>query len=188
MEFNLTQKQQKELLRIARQTIAKGCRKGLPPSIDQHNLPDIYQGDAACFVTLHKQGELRGCIGSLEAYRPLLEDVQHNAFASAFRDTRFPPVSETELSELHIEISILTPQQPMDIDSEAELLDSLRPNIDGLVIRDGGHSATFLPQVWEQLPEPEMFLKHLKLKAGLIGSYWSDSMQCLRYQCIQFEE
>ena len=188
MDIDLTHQQQKELLRIARQTIAEGCQQGIPPSIDLQNKPDIYQEGAACFVTLHKHGELRGCIGSLEAHRPLLEDIIHNAFASAFRDHRFPPVSATELSDLHIEISILTPQRLMDVNSEAELLKTIRPNIDGLVIRDGHHSATFLPQVWEQLPEPETFLKHLKLKAGLAENYWSDSIQCFRYQCIPFEE
>ena len=188
MDIDLTHQQQKELLRTARQTIAKGCRQGIPPSIDLQTQPKLYQENAACFVTLHKQGDLRGCIGSLEAHRPLLEDVVYNAFASAFRDHRFSPVSEAELPDLHIEISILTPQQLMDVHSEEELLKALRPNIDGLVIRDGHHSATFLPQVWEQLPEPELFLKHLKQKAGLAGNHWSDNMQCLRYQCIPFEE
>lgn len=187
MDMTPTEQQQKELLRIARQTIARGCQsKAL--SVELQNPPDLYQSTAACFVTLHKQGQLRGCIGSLEAHRPLLEDVMHNAFSSAFRDPRFPPVSESELAELHIEISILTPQQPLPVSTEAELLQALRPSIDGLVIRDGSRSATFLPQVWKQLPKPEIFLEHLKLKAGMSKGHWSDTMQCFVYQCIEFEE
>lgn len=178
---------------MAREVITEGCQLSppqlsTPPPVDIHNLPESYQTQAASFVTLHKQNQLRGCIGSLKAYRPLMVDVLENAFASAFKDPRFPPVSETELPALHVEISILTPQQPMGISTEAELLQSLRPNIDGLVIQDGRHSATFLPQVWEQLSEPKIFLQHLKQKAGLARDYWSDDMQCFRYQCIKFQE
>ena len=188
MESNLTEQQQKELLRLARQTIAKGCKEGLPPEVNSHNQPAAYFQQGACFVTLHKHGDLRGCIGSIEAHRPLLDDVIHNAFASAFRDHRFTPVQEHELADLHIEISILTPQQLMSVKTEAELLADLRPGIDGLVIDSPRYKATFLPQVWEQLPEPEIFLAHLKQKAGMPADIWPEDMKCYKYQCIKFKE
>lgn len=195
MEHNLTQhlsqlsqQQQKELLRQARQVIAKGCSRSLPPEPDHNNQPAVFLQHGACFVTLHKHGELRGCIGSIEAHRPLLDDVMHHAFASAFRDHRFPPVQQTELADLHIEISILTPKQKMQVASEAELLRNLRPNIDGLLIQSSLYTATFLPQVWEQLPEPELFLTHLKQKAGMPSNEWPEDIACYKYQCNYFHE
>ena len=188
MESNLTQNQQKELLRLARQTIAKGCLEGLPPKAGHGNLPAVFLQHRACFVSLHKHGNLRGCIGSIEAYRPLLDDVVNNAFASAFRDHRFAPVQEHELTDLHIEISILTPKQLMAVNTEAELLADLRPGMDGLLIDSTRYHATFLPQVWEQLPEPERFLGHLKQKAGMPADIWPDDMKCYKYQCMKFEE
>ena len=188
MDFNLPPPQQKELLRLARQAIARGCRHSLPPEPDHENQPDLFLSPAACFVTLHKQGQLRGCIGSLEPHRLLIDDVLHNAFASACRDHRFPPVQENELTDIHIEISILTPKQMMEADNEAELLEELRPGIDGLIIQSGFRSATFLPQVWKQLPDPKQFLAHLKQKAGMPVDIWPEDMECYKYQCIQFEE
>ncbi len=188
MEFDLGNQQQKELLRIARQTITRACLEGAPASVDTNNQPDIFLRQAASFVTLNKEGNLRGCIGSLKAHRPLIEDVVHNAFASAFRDPRFPPVNENELALLNIEISILTPQQPLEVSCREELLNTLRPDIDGLVIKDGHHSATFLPQVWGQLQKPEQFLQHLMQKAGLPADHWSDQMECYRYQCVKLTE
>ena len=116
MESHLTEQQQKELLRLARQTIAKGCQSSLPPEVSLPETPPAaFLQQGACFVTLKKHGELRGCIGSTEAHRSLLNDVIHNAFASAFRDHRFAPLHERELSDLHIEISILTPKQLMAV-------------------------------------------------------------------------
>lgn len=160
----------------------------LPPEPDHNNQPEIFLAPGACFVTLHKQGQLRGCIGSIEARRLLLDDVLHNAFASAFRDHRFPPVQQGELADLHIEISILTPKQMIEANSEEELLDQLRPQVDGLIIQSGFRSATFLPQVWEQLPDPKQFLAHLKQKADMPVDIWPTDMECYKYQCIQFEE
>lgn len=188
MESNLTELQQKELLRLARQTIAKGCQEGLPPEVNSHNQPAVFLQQGACFVTLHEQGSLRGCIGSIEASRPLLDDVIHNTFASAFRDHRFAPVQEHELPALHIEISILTPKQLMTAKTETELLADLRPGIDGLLIDSARYRATFLPQVWEQLPEPELFLAHLKQKARMPTDVWPEDIACYKYQCIKFEE
>ena len=188
MEQNLTRQQQKELLRLARKTIARGCRGNLPPEIDRQNQPAAFLQPAACFVTLHKHGNLRGCIGSTEAHRWLVDDVIHNAFASAFRDHRFPPVQELELNDLHIEISILTPNQLIPVNTEAELLENLQPGIDGLLIESSRYRATFLPQVWEQLPEPEQFLTHLKQKAGMPADIWPEDLICYKYQCLKFKE
>lgn len=189
----LTEGQKKELLRLARQAIARGCSRGTPPEPKHSAQPDLFLKEAACFVTLHKTApsgnkSLRGCIGSIQAYRPLLDDAMNNAFASAFRDQRFPPVTESELGTIQIEISILTPQQPMAVTGEKDLLQQLRPGVDGLLIRNPQYSATFLPQVWEQLPNPRQFLAHLKHKAGMPPGIWPEDMECFRYQCIQFEE
>jgi AmmeMemoRadiSam system protein A len=131
-------------------------------------------------------GELRGCIGSLEAYRPLVEDVAHNAYAAAFSDPRFTPLSETELIDVEFHISVLTPAAPMHFESEADLLSQLRPGIDGLVLEDAGHRGTFLPSVWESLPDAAQFLQHLKMKAGLPADYWSDNLKVSRYTSESF--
>lgn len=180
--------EKRQLLGIARETISQGCLQGQPGKPELQGQPEVFAQQAACFVTLHKNGTLRGCIGSTQAYRPLLEDVIHNAFASAFHDPRFPPVTENELSELRIEISILTPQQRLTVADEADLLRTIRPGIDGLLIRNAQHSATFLPQVWQQLPSPDQFLQHLKRKAGMAPGEWPDDMECFCYQCVEFAE
>ena len=190
MQIELTENQKRELLRLARKTISEGVTRNLPPEQiqEQEDLPDVFLQKAASFVTLQKKGVLRGCIGSTQAHRTLLNDIICNAFASAFRDTRFPPVTENELPEIKIEISILTPQQRMNIADERDLLKQLRPGIDGLSIRNSQYTATFLPQVWKQLPNPRQFLAHLKNKAGMPPGTWPDDMECFRYQCMKFEE
>lgn len=190
MQIEPTENQKRELLRLARKTISEGCTRGLPPEQiqEKEDQPDFFLQKAASFVTLQKRGVLRGCIGSTQAHRSLLDDVIHNAFASAFRDPRFPPVTENELTEIKVEISILTPQQQMEISDERDLLKQLRPGIDGLLIRNPQYSATFLPQVWKQLPNPRQFLAHLKNKAGMAPGSWPEDMECLRYQCVKFEE
>jgi AmmeMemoRadiSam system protein A len=141
----------------------------------------------ACFVTLRLSGNLRGCVGSLDAARPLVEDVAHNAFASAFRDSRFPPLAERELADLEIHLSILSPPEPLPCRSEADLLSKLRPGVDGLILRDGVHRATFLPSVWESLAEPKAFLSALKRKAGLGEDHWSDGISFQRYRAESVE-
>ena len=186
MELNTSE--QKELLRLARKTIADACRQSSPPEVEQHSYPAVFMEHRATFVTLQKNNDLRGCIGSLQAHRPLIEDVVHNAFAAALRDFRFHPVAETELDDISVEISILSPATAMDVHSEEELLEQLRPDIDGLLITSSGRSATFLPQVWEQLPDPGQFLNHLRRKAGMADNEWPDDMKCLRYTCMKFRE
>lgn len=146
--------------------------------VDLENCPAALQQNGASFVTLQLNHRLRGCIGSLEAHKPLVMDVLHNAHAAAFRDSRFQPLHPTELQGLDLSISVLTPMEPVAFDSEAHLLDQLRPSIDGLLIRSGEKSAVYLPEVWEQIPEPQAFLDSLKLK----GSIDADApLQAWRY-------
>ncbi len=186
MTFSISLTDQSSLLALARNTIAEGCDTSHVPQVDLNELPDSLHIQCATFVTLQKSDELRGCIGSLKAQRTLAEDVVHNAYASAFQDSRFYPVKKEELPELRIEISVLSPMQAMDVNSEEELLKTIRPDIDGLLIQNNYHSATFLPQVWEQLPNPVEFLLHLKQKAGLQSHEWPEDMVCFRYQCFKF--
>jgi len=135
----------------------------------------------ATFVTLTHRGELRGCIGSLIAERPLRQDVADNARAAAFRDPRFPPVTRSEFSSITVEVSLLSAMEPVEFESETHLLSLLRPGIDGLVLEHGWRRGTFLPQVWEQLPEPKAFLGHLKKKAGLPADFWARDIRVSRY-------
>lgn len=175
----MTPAQKQHLLNLARRSIEHGVQTGRPL---QHQESDLeLQQPGACFVTLNLAGELRGCIGSLQPHRPLADDVVDNAFSAAFRDPRFPPVTARELPVLDIHISILSPTQPMHFSSEQDLLRQLRPGIDGLVLQDGQHRGTFLPQVWEALPTPEEFLSQLKRKAGLPISHWSPTIRVERY-------
>lgn len=142
----------------------------------------------AVFVTLTQDGELRGCIGSLEAHRSLLEDVKKNARSAAFLDPRFSPLSLRELHQVKVEVSLLTPPVPMRFGSEDDLLSQLNPREDGVILRHGGHRATFLPQVWESLPEPASFLRHLKQKAGLPADFWAADITVSRYGVQKWSE
>ena len=117
----------------------------------------------------------------LEACRPLAEDVAENAVSAAFRDPRFPPLSHEEFDDLKISISVLSPPEEMTFSSEADLKEKIRPGIDGLILQEGFQKGTFLPSVWEELPETEMFFEHLKMKAGLPAGYWSDTLRVFRY-------
>ncbi|WP_250656770.1 AmmeMemoRadiSam system protein A [Alkalimarinus coralli] len=139
-------------------------------------------GVGACFVTLLKKGQLRGCIGTLEAYRSLLDDVIHNTYSAAMQDPRFQPVDVDELDAITISISVLTEPELMEVVSEADLLQQLVPGVDGLILQEGSRRATYLPSVWEQLPGRAEFIRELKNKAGFPGNYWSDRVECFRYQ------
>ncbi len=174
------------LRKVAKDAVEYGLQNGMPPSVGTTRYPQPLREPGASFVTLNKHGELRGCIGSLEAHRPLVEDVAHNAYAAAFADPRFPPVSARELPALEYHISVLTPAVPMQFSSEADLLSQIRPGIDGLVLEDGWHRGTFLPAVWESLPDVTQFLHHLKLKAGLPVDYWSNALKVSRYTSESF--
>ena len=131
------------------------------------NLPPPLVAAGAAFVTLKKDGALRGCIGSVEAWRPLATDVADNAVRAALQDPRFPPSGKAEMNSLAVSVSVLTPPQPMTFTGEADLLAQLRPGLDGLIIEDGPRRALFLPAVWETLTKPQDFLDHLRQKAGL---------------------
>lgn len=140
----------------------------------------------ASFVTLQLDDDLRGCIGSLEATRPLVDDINDNAYAAAFSDPRFSPLSREEFKRLHLSISILTPAQPMIFSSEQDLLAQIKPGIDGLILTEGYKRATFLPSVWKSLTDEKDFLTHLKRKAGLPNNYWSESICIERYTTFSF--
>jgi AmmeMemoRadiSam system protein A len=179
----LTKPQQDLLLNLAKESIAHGLKKGRPLSIKAADYADELQVPRATFVTLEINKQLRGCIGMLEATRPLVLDVVENAFAAAFRDPRFPPLSEIEYADLDIHISILTPSEPMSFSSEEDLIRQLQPGVDGLIMQEGWQRGTFLPSVWESLPEPKQFLQHLKQKSGLPSHYWSNTLKVYRYRC-----
>ena len=172
---------------IALASIQQGLQTSRPARVNQAALPEKLRQPGAAFVTLNRNGQLRGCIGSLEARRPLAEDVAENAFAAAFRDPRFPPLQANEQAGLSVHISVLGQPEPMQFDSEADLLRQLRPGKDGLILEDGHHRGTFLPSVWESLPRAEDFLRHLKQKAGLPPDYWSDSIRVSRYGTESWE-
>lgn len=135
----------------------------------------------ATFVTLTIAGRLRGCIGSLQAWRPLGEDVVANARAAAFRDPRFPPVSASEFARLRVEVSLLSESTPIAFVDEEDAVAQLRPGIDGVILTSPGHRGTFLPQVWDELPDPQAFMAHLKRKAGLPASHWGPGVRLERY-------
>jgi hypothetical protein len=173
------------LLRIARESLGEALGTGMAADYRESWL----QEPGACFVTLTLWGELRGCVGSVRAYRPLFDDVWLNARASAFHDTRFAPVERDELSEIAIEVSLLSQPEPLaSFAREEEAVAALRPGVDGVILESGLHRGTFLPQVWEQLPDPTEFLAHLKRKAGLSPGYWSPDVELQRYSVMKWAE
>ncbi|MFY9825728.1 MAG: AmmeMemoRadiSam system protein A [Thermoanaerobaculia bacterium] len=173
------------LLRIARESLAEALGLGVAADYREAWL----QEPGACFVTLTRWGELRGCVGTVRAYRPLFDDVWLNARASAFHDTRFPPVERDELKEIAFEVSLLSQPEPLpSFAREEEALATLRPGVDGVILESGSHRSTFLPQVWDQLPDPQDFLAHLKRKAGLSQTFWSPDVQLQRYSVTKWVE
>jgi uncharacterized protein len=177
---------QQLLLAIARDAIFQGLEKRRTNFPNVGKVPAELMEERATFVTLTIGGHLRGCIGMLEACRPLAEDVAANAVSAAFEDPRFPPLTEKEFEKLEIHISVLSPPEELLFSSEEDVLSQIRPGIDGLILRDGHHRGTFLPSVWEELSEKEHFWAHLKLKAGLPTNYWSDTVQVFRYTTEYF--
>lgn len=165
------------LLAIAREAIASRER----PTAGCEWHADWLRERAASFVTLRLEGELRGCIGSVDAHRPLGDDVAHNAFAAAYRDPRFAPLDPGERPRLVVEVSVLSPRVAFEAPSEGDALAALRPGIDGIYLEYGAAHATFLPQVWESIPEPLDFLCELRRKAGLPTRFWHERMRLSRY-------
>lgn len=174
------------LLRIACQSIRSGLETRQPAAVNVDDVPTRLSARRASFVTLHAEEKLRGCIGSLEPRTSLAEDVSFNAYAAAFRDTRFQPLQANELDLLFLQISVLSRPEMLEFDSESSLLGAIRPGIDGLILQEHDFRGTFLPSVWESLPDPAQFLAHLKLKAGLATDYWSASIRAWRYTTESF--
>lgn len=144
--------------------------------------------DGAVFVTLHYEKDLRGCIGSLIAHKKLLEDIIHNAVSAAFHDPRFIPLQEEELSHIILEVSLLSKPEILEYEDFADLTQKVRPKKDGLILEYGAYRGTFLPQVWEQLPTPELFLEHLSLKAGTNPAVFAHNPTIYRYSVDSIEE
>ncbi len=177
---------QRRLLELAAASIQHGLQKGSALPINLNDFSEGLRQHRANFVTLNLDKNLRGCIGSLQATRPWVTDVTENAFAAAFRDPRFKPLTPNEYDTLDIHISTLTAPQAMAVRSEAELLATIRPGIDGLIFEAAGRRSTFLPSVWEQLPQPQDFLNRLRQKAGVAADYWSAEVRIQRYQSDYF--
>ena len=184
----LSPSQQRQLLRIARHSIEQGLDAATSLALDLAGFEPALCEAAAVFVTLTQQDQLRGCIGSLQARDALAQAVANAAFNAAFRDPRFDRLGATELDQIEIEISVLSKLESWRPDSRECLLRELRPGIDGLLIEDRGHHATFLPQVWEKIGSAEEFVDQLMRKAGLPARHWSNSIQLHRYQTLSFFE
>jgi len=185
----LSEDEGRHLLGLARETIKNRLYNLEEPRIDSKDMPEIFQKRLGTFVTINIGGNLRGCIGHIIPREPLIEGIQENAINAAFRDPRFPPLTREEFDRIEIEISILTSPEELSYSDHRDLLNKLRPGIDGLIIKKGPYEATFLPQVWEQLPGKEEFLSHLCLKAGLSADSWkTEKLQVSTYQVQAFEE
>ena len=174
----------KVLLPIARSAIAHALN--VPHAADE-SAPWLAE-HGACFVTLTQYGELRGCIGTLQAHRPLLADIKSNAVSAALRDPRFAPLRVEEFDITAVEISLLSPTHAMEVQHEADALEQLRPGLDGVVFEYGRFRSTFLPQVWEQLPQPHQFMTQLKRKAGLPDDFWAEGVRLSRYTVTKWRE
>ena len=185
----LNQTEQDQLLKIARQALEASVRGEPLPSLPMEDLSPSLTADGASFVTLTIAGRLRGCIGALQAYQPLAKDVQEHAVAAALQDFRFPQVRPAELPTIAIEVSILTPAEPLEYNGPDDLIQKLNPGEDGLVLSDGHRKATFLPQVWDSLPSPEEFLSHLCMKMGAPSDLWKKKhLDVSIYHVQEFQE
>ncbi len=189
MSYSLTDEEKQILLRLARQAVETAVHgKSLPP-VEKEALTPTLRENGASFVTLTLHGELRGCIGALEAYQPLAEDVREHAIAAALNDPRFPPLTHKELSRIQIEVSHLTSPQELEYADADDLLKKLRPHVDGVILKHGKRRATFLPQVWEKIPDPVEFLEQLCYKMGERGNLWRNTkLQVFIYQVEEFHE
>jgi AmmeMemoRadiSam system protein A len=183
--------EQSILLDLARRTLERVTRGESPPSLDLDKLPPALVEDRACFVTLRRRvdGALRGCTGTLIAHHPLAQEVVSMTVQTAFSDPRFRPVSEDEVDGLHLEISVLTPPQPLAFDGSEDLLTKLHPGTDGVTLKLDNRRATFLPQVWESYPDPRVFLSLLCEKMGRAPDAWRNPhLEVETYQAVIIEE
>jgi len=189
METRLTEEEKKILLKIARDTLNVTAAQQPLPKIQINELPTSLQEIGASFVTLTIEGRLRGCIGTLKPYQPLALDVQEHAAAASSEDPRFPRVIPSEVPNIEIEISRLSPTRELEYSDAEDLIRKLRPEVDGVLIRDGIQRATFLPQVWEKVHSPEEFLEHLCLKMGSPPNLWREKHLVVHvYQVEEFRE
>lgn len=189
MDDPLTAEEKTTLLRLARRAIEAGVCNQPPPDFAGLDMSPRLLAPGAAFVTLTREGNLRGCIGALEPYQSLVEDVREHAAAAALDDYRFPPLTAAELPRIHIEISRLTRPVPLDYRDADDLLTKLRPGVDGVILRDGIRRATFLPQVWEKIPQAAEFLENLCYKMGAAPDLWRRKhLEVLVYQVEEFHE
>jgi AmmeMemoRadiSam system protein A len=189
MSETLTDGEKQTLLRLAREAMEYAVKgKDLPP-LDLQSLSLPLRKDGASFITLTIDDNLRGCIGALEAYQPLAEDVREHAVSAALQDPRFPPVQKADLNRIRLEISRLTAPHPLEYASGDDLLKKLRPHVDGVILKDNFRRATFLPQVWEKIPDPAEFLSQLCQKMGARSNLWREAkLQVFIYQVEEFSE
>jgi AmmeMemoRadiSam system protein A len=189
MDDVLTPEEKQTLLYIARQSLEAAVRGEGLPALDRASMTSRLLADGASFVTLTKHGDLRGCIGALQPYQSLAADVREHAAAAALEDYRFHPVEPAELAEIAVEVSRLTIPTPLEYTTPEDLLSKLRPGTDGVILRDGFQRATFLPQVWEKIPEPAEFLASLCYKMGAAHDSWRRKhLEVLIYQVEEFHE
>lgn len=189
MQEKLTLEEKFFLLRLAREAMECSVRGEALPSLDPSSLLPSLREEGSSFITLIAHGQLRGCIGSLDPYESLAEDVREHAVAAALNDPRFPPVREDELSGIQIEVSRLTRPVPLDYKDANDLLSKLHPHVDGVILRDVFRRATFLPQVWEKIPDPVEFLNNLCYKMGVEHDLWRRKhFEVLTYQVEEFHE
>ncbi|MGH9354296.1 MAG: AmmeMemoRadiSam system protein A [Terriglobia bacterium] len=178
---------------VTRVTLLKAALRSIEHALSgdksafDNNITDpVLRERHASFVTLKRHAALRGCIWTLKPKRPLLADVIHNARLAAFEDPRFPPLTAPELEDLHIEISVLSRAEPIKAENRSDVLQSLRPGEDGLIVREGALQATFLPAVWHSLPDADLFYDELMKKAGLGAGHWSSALKFFRYHTEHF--
>jgi AmmeMemoRadiSam system protein A len=189
MPDQLTSEEKQTLLRLAREALESGVHGRHLPPIDEASLTPALRAEGASFVTLTERGNLRGCIGALEPYQPLAEDVREHAVAAALQDYRFHPVQPGELAGIEIEVSRLTIPIPLEYTDAADLLTKLHPGVDGVILRDSFRRATFLPQVWEKIPDPAGFLENLCYKMGAAPDIWrKKKLEVLVYHVEEFHE
>ena len=171
------------MLTIAAKSILNVLANNGPTNLNLHAFPRELREKGACFVTLQKDGLLRGCVGTIHPAHPLVKDLAYNAYNAAFQDARFSKLTTEEISQhiVSIHISVLSPVEPLNFTDETDLIDQLRPGMDGLILAEGKHRGVFLPAVWQGLPNPKEFINHLKLKAGLPKDYWSRKIRAWRY-------
>ena len=186
--INLDEDDRRQLLAVARAAILHGLERGGKMKTDVDEFAPELSNPAAVFVTLTRNGALRGCIGSLQASQPLVQAVAEAAFNAAFRDRRFGPLTAEEADGIKIEISVLSDMEPIEAADRGSLLQQLQPGVDGLLFEDRGYRATFLPQVWEKMSSATEFLEQLLFKAGLASDYWSSTIRFHRYHSLSFAE